>query len=434
MRNIFIIFIISVVWTNVSTAQDDWVWTKGPTSGVISTLTINSSGDVFCGTNMGVYRSTDDGGSWQMINNGLDVVKVTCSVNNPANQNIFIGTEGGGVFRSSDNGNSWEPVNSDSLGFFLDIASLTSDVSGNIYCGTYSIENDSFSHLFKSSNNGKNWKRIFTTQHYMFSGRNKTAIHSISVNNIGHIYIATDYSYFDDGIITYRSADNGNTWEEISSGLFSNDVFNIVLTNAERDIFLSTVNNGIYRSTNNGATWDPINNNLLNKHVQSLCLASDGQLLAGTVNGYSNGGVYRSTNNGDTWRKFNNGLKNLEIYSVIFDNRGFAYAATDGGVYKTTKSIIVGVEEYFNISQIEFILSPNPATDNISISFSNSELSNTSLSIYNSLGIEIKRFYDKELFGKSSISFSTEELPSGVYYCSLFFGANKITKSFEVLR
>jgi hypothetical protein len=34
----------------------------------------------------------------------------------------------------------------------------------------------------------------------------------------------------------------------------------------------------------------------------------------------------------------------------------------------------------------------------------------------------------------SSISFSTEDFPSGVYYCTLNSGMNRITKSFVVVK
>ena len=79
-------------------------------------------------------------------------------------------------------------------------------------------------------------------------------------------------------------------------------------------------------------------------------------------------------------------------------------------------------------------ISPNPSSDNISISFSNSEFSNQSISIFNSIGVELKKFVEKEINGQSSISFSTEEFPSGIYFCILTNGTKRVTKSFVVVR
>ncbi|MBC8146765.1 MAG: T9SS type A sorting domain-containing protein [Bacteroidetes bacterium] len=95
-----------------------------------------------------------------------------------------------------------------------------------------------------------------------------------------------------------------------------------------------------------------------------------------------------------------------------------------------------------NISRIEDIdipknyltVYPNPASDHISISFTNVGLSDVSISIFNLLGIEIKRFNEKELFGKNTVDFSTKCFPSGVYYCTLNYGINKISRSFVVVR
>jgi hypothetical protein len=84
----------------------------------------------------------------------------------------------------------------------------------------------------------------------------------------------------------------------------------------------------------------------------------------------------------------------------------------------------------------DFSIQPNPSSDNISISFTNGI--NQSIHIYNSLGIEIKRFEEKDLFEKNSIDVNMEEFPSGIYYVKQDirslqnFGC--LTKSFVVIR
>jgi len=90
--------------------------------------------------------------------------------------------------------------------------------------------------------------------------------------------------------------------------------------------------------------------------------------------------------------------------------------------------------DYKDVTKSELSVYPNPASNNITISFSHTELSNISISIYNSLGIEIKRFDEKELLGKNAINFSIESFPTGVYYCTLNYGIKKISRSFVVLR
>lgn len=77
---------------------------------------------------------------------------------------------------------------------------------------------------------------------------------------------------------------------------------------------------------------------------------------------------------------------------------------------------------------------PNPTSGNISITYNLTGYSQISLSIYNSIGIEIKRYDGKELQGIRTINFSTEHLPSGIYYCSLSYGFKKMNKSFVITK
>jgi photosystem II stability/assembly factor-like uncharacterized protein len=140
---------------------------------------------------------------------------------------------------------------------------------------------------------------------------------------------------------------------------------------------------------------------------------------------------------GETWSIKNSTFQeNLKAISIPPNQDSIAYiVGSNCLIIKTTNlNAITDVENNTNISKTDFTISPNPATDNISISFSNSELSNPSISIINSLGFEIKRFENFDLTGKNIIDFSTEVFPSGIYYCSFNSGINRITKSFVVVR
>jgi hypothetical protein len=61
-------------------------------------IAINSLGDIYVGTEGGVFRSTNDGDTWTAINGGLTNLDVYAVAFNP-NGVIFAGTWGNGVFR-----------------------------------------------------------------------------------------------------------------------------------------------------------------------------------------------------------------------------------------------------------------------------------------------------------------------------------------------
>ena len=122
-----------------------------------------------------------------------------------------------------------------------------------------------------------------------------------------------------------------------------------------------------------------------------------------------------------------------EIYCDKLDNKWIA-CAKGIGIYNENGIFVTDIKHNFAINNLEMSINPNPATDNITISFTNTDFSSPSISIYNSLGIELKRYDNTELIGKSSINLTTDDFPSGIYYCTLNSGINKITKSFVVIR
>ena len=69
------------------------------------TLPVTATGDLFAGTYFGggVFRSTDNGDTWNEKNNGLIATEVRAIAINASNT-LFAGTYGIGMFRSTDGG------------------------------------------------------------------------------------------------------------------------------------------------------------------------------------------------------------------------------------------------------------------------------------------------------------------------------------------
>ena len=79
-------------------------------------LAINTSGYIFAGGDplvgpVGVLRSTDNGDTWQPVNNGLTTENGINALMATSNGYLFAGTYGDGVFRSTDNGDNWTLAN-----------------------------------------------------------------------------------------------------------------------------------------------------------------------------------------------------------------------------------------------------------------------------------------------------------------------------------
>jgi photosystem II stability/assembly factor-like uncharacterized protein len=119
---------------------------------------------------------------------------------------------------------------------------------------------------------------------------------------------------------------------------------------------------------------------------------------------------------------------NLIVYSNATSGTN-TIAVTGSGVISSVS------DSYINNT---ISLFPNPVSDIMTISFEDRHHleGEVYLSIFNSLGIEmkLKPSENRQVSQGSSISISTEEFPSGVYNCILNYRSNKIIKSFVVVK
>lgn len=180
-------------------------------------------------------------------------------------------------------------------------------------------------------------------------------------------------------------------------------------------------------STDNGDRWEKTK--FTNAKITSLAVIEN-NIFAGTYGK----GIYLSTDNGKNWIQKNTGLTNLDVSSLLINgNNIFAGTIYKEGMFRAKLSDfnLSDVEDMIN-SEKGLNISPNPATNNVSIDIQQNQASDICISIYNSMGIEIKRFDRKELYGIHSRIFSTEDFPSGVYYCIVKSGKNMKAAKFII--
>jgi photosystem II stability/assembly factor-like uncharacterized protein len=170
-----------------------------------------------CGFGKGVYKSIDDGASWQQKNEGIEE-------NNPATLRITRRSDGElflVVSRKSDDG---------------------------------SINNDQDGALYRSSNGAESWKRMKLPE-----GVNGPSSLLVDPNNPKRLFLSawgrygeTRFSPNRGGGI-YRSEDDGVSWR----ALFLDDQHIYDLTIDERNgvLYATGFNSSAYRSEDSGLTW-----------------------------------------------------------------------------------------------------------------------------------------------------------------------------------
>ena len=308
MKNFYVLLIVLLI-NNAVNAQ--WQQTNGPYSGTIRCIAINGS-NTFAGTTGGIYLSTDNGGSWTPVNNGLSCLDVKALA--ISGNNIFAGTIGGGMFLSTDNGSNWKAVNNGLPGINNHILSLT--ISGdNIFAGTVRDG------VFLSTDNGSSWTAIN-------SGITNKTIWSLASSG-SNIFAGTETA----GV--FLSTNNGNSWTAISTGLPSN-ALNVQTLLIDGNNIFAGGSNGIYTSTNNGSNWTSLSSGLsgFGIYINSI-VKSGNNIFAGT-----NGGVYLSTNNGASWSVRNTGFVYAAtvVFSIAINGSNILSGTENSGMFVSTNN------------------------------------------------------------------------------------------------
>ncbi|MFH0991961.1 MAG: immunoglobulin-like domain-containing protein [bacterium] len=292
-----------ILWSQINTWQQ-----TNLTNGVVwyHSFSISESGIIYAGTNIGAYRSTDNGATWTQVNSGLTNTNVECTAVNSLGY-AYAGTEKAGIFRSLDKGDNWVPVNNGLTN--MDVLSMAIKPSGEIFAGTDQ------GGIFRSSNNGNSWNqlnnglidlvvfdfvfrpdgKIFTAAnsvHYSTNNgetwietslRRVDGVFCLTANSLGHIFAGT-------GMGIFRSTDDGVTWAEVG---FQNSFILSIVIDEDDKVYAATNNAGVVVSLDNGNHWSPMNDGLMNIRVLALCFNKIGELLAGT----NGNGIYKFMRN-----------------------------------------------------------------------------------------------------------------------------------------
>ena len=206
----------------------------------ISTL-IGKDGNLFAGTNgMGIYFSSDNGNNWISKNNGLPSYPAVTQLYADG-QNIFGSLLSGGIYLSTDDGANWKSINN-GLPSNIWITSVAA-VNGNLVAGTF------MNAVFLSTDNGANWSAI--------TNGLPSLTYTYKLLSIGsNIFIATASGLF-------ISSDNGVSWAPINKpGMITSIIFtdnNNLYAGSIDAVKGSYI---FYSSENNGDTWNEINTGL----------------------------------------------------------------------------------------------------------------------------------------------------------------------------
>jgi hypothetical protein len=269
-------------------------------------------GTLYAGSDQTLYKSTDQGVSWQPLIkfNDSSITLSAIYVNHLnyvfAAPDVLANSASSGIWRSVDAGQTWVRVMR--LPVSCSTLSMGEDSNGNLFFGIYTYGTVANASICKSTDGGAHWTIVY----YNSTGRH---VHGIAVDKSNNYIYATlgDENVGPCHASVIRSTDDGSTWQQIlvlpqmlAVEVIDTTTVDGKLQPAARLFATDYLNGQIYRRT------DDVNFNLvLDIGVQGYCYwirANDlnGQLYASFVAGEHPtqwiAGIWTSTNNGLTWK------------------------------------------------------------------------------------------------------------------------------------
>ena len=281
----------------------------------------------------GVYRSFNDGASWEPCNNGLnsDVLGIYCH-----NGKVFATVLGQGIMVSGDNGDSWtgSGLNKQAKGY--------AHLGDTLYAACFgegvfaSFDNGTTWHDYNSNLPSKNLWCIAAYDGYIFVGdtqgriyrgnsdgsgwiRSNTPSFLASVGNIGisngRVLAATHGSDF-------FYTDNGNTWTQ-STGIGTVEIRGMMVEG--NNVFIGTDMLGSFLSTNRGTSFSLAGSGLPEAQWLQSLLRCGSQIVAG-----SKDRMYVSFGLGQQWYVPTCLPLDIDIVDLTWDGSIMYHVSYDG--------------------------------------------------------------------------------------------------------
>lgn len=349
-----------------------WTKTNG-TVGGMATVLLNNGTNTYAGVNGGgVYRTNSVFGTWTQASTGLRGNSLNPTAILASGTTLWLGTQDG-LFRSGDEGGTWtasgasvfsgvkiNKIAADGADLFV-----ATDVRNLSTIDTVEMPSEC---LYRSSDNGATWtaissalpkhvgesfsvvvvKTTFDTRLYALSNRAGVQVstdagktwNSFNQGLTGYAFRlevldmlpdgGTLYLCNRDGVYSRRIAltptqPESAAWQAVNSGGLKGQTVNAITKTGDA-LFVGTEASGAYRSMDGGTTWTSVSAGLTNLSVLSLASAGTTLLL-----GTEGAGIFTSPRTDVAWEQASAGIVSGQVLSLsVLNNTVFAATYGNG--------------------------------------------------------------------------------------------------------
>lgn len=317
------IIALTAIFSTACAMRDDAV--------VVIALHPRNPNILYIATNDYIYKSRDEGGTWEKISGGMShsrVISIAIDPVSPAT--VYAGTKGDAVYKSYDGGHRWVPLKNG-----LDDVTITSVVNQLIFDpgNANRLFAATTMGVFESVDGGETWKKR------MVGMKEVLMVVTLAIDparpNI--LYAGTSGG-------VYKSVDQARSWAKANQGLISPEVLstsralmvNMILIDPNRtDTLYAGTLNGLYRSLDAGRSWARIGQAIPDQMMMAMAMEASPDAVLYVV---GRQGLYKSMDAGATWKGMNEGLASLNIRSLAVspsDPHTLYLGSNTAGLYRS---------------------------------------------------------------------------------------------------
>ena len=338
-KRIITIFVVLLLTLSLSGQEYTWSHFNSLKGGLKEDIAISGNGYIYVKHPFNIFRGQIGENPIFTEVNDAGYFNFTCFASGPDNE-VIVGSLYDGISWSTNNGNTWDynPLHmNNGSGAWVMATGFSND-------GKWLLVEDYNGGSFAwSANEGNNWTEFIIPglsifQHIVYP--------TIYTDNDNAVYISTS-----DGIQV--TTDLGTSWNKLLSGQNTT----CVIKDSEGAMFSGVYGQGIKRSFDNGQTWEDVNTGLTSTKINTLQVY-DGIIYAGS----EDEGLFISNNSGDSWEQNNTNLTNFEINELICYPAGNEIVAATGmGIF----SFKTDEQTWYDVNgNLEIYIMSDVATDN----------------------------------------------------------------------
>jgi photosystem II stability/assembly factor-like uncharacterized protein len=286
---------------------------------------------LYIATNDYIYKSRDEGRTWEKISGGMSHSRVIAMAIDPVYPAIvYAGTKGDAVYKSYDGGQRWVPQKTG-----LDDVTITSVVNQLVFDprDREHLFAATTMGIFESVDAGESWKKR------MNGMKEVMMVVTLTIDPARPEIL---YAGTSGGV--YKSMDGARTWFKVNQGLIPPDLLSssralmvnrVVINQHHAEIVYAGTLNGLYKSVNAGGDWQRIGSGLPDQMIIGLALSP---IAPDTVYVAGRQGIFKSIDGGATWSDVSQGLHSLNIRSLALSpsDPNTVYLGTNGtGLYRS---------------------------------------------------------------------------------------------------